>query len=92
MKFRRQHGIGRYVVDFYCPDARIAIELDGSVHGSVKQTAKDRRKQCYIEGLGIAILRFYNEDVMKNMEGGLKAIRDAKTNHPLIPSLDKEGN
>lgn len=82
MKFRRQHSIGRYVVDFYCPDARLAVELDGTFHGSEKQAVKDSLKQDYIEGLGITILRFYNDDVLKNIEGVLTAILAAKTDHP----------
>ena len=82
MKFRRQHSIGRYVVDFYCPEERIAIELDGSVHGTQIQSIRDKRKQIYIEGLGINFLRFYNEDVLMKMEGVMRAIREEKANHP----------
>ncbi len=78
MKFRRQHSIGKYIVDFYCPSARIAIELDGSVHGSPRQGVRDKKKQDYIEGLGIKVLRFNNDDVLANMEGVLKAILNAR--------------
>lgn len=70
------------MVDFYCPDARLAVELDGTFHGSKKPAVKDSLKQDYIEGLGITILRFYNDDVVKNIEGVLTAILAAKTDHP----------
>jgi len=91
MKFRRQHSIGRFIVDFYCPDARIAVELDGSVHGSQKQRERDKRKQEYIEGLGIKVLRFFNDDVLSNMQGVLLAISSAKGKPPLNPLLNQGG-
>jgi len=78
MKFRRQHSIGKFIVDFYCPEKRLAIELDGSVHGIPRQGERDKRKQDYIEGLSIKMLRFYNADVLHNMEGVLRSILNIK--------------
>lgn len=73
-KFRRQHSIGSFIVDFYCPEKRMAIELDGDVHEVDKQAAYDRIRQRKIESLGIKVLRFTNEDVIQNVEDVLKAI------------------
>lgn len=74
-KFRRQHGIGSFIVDFYCPEKRLAVELDGDVHGVKKQASYDRARQRKIESLGIRVLRFTNEEVMQNVEDVLKAIK-----------------
>ncbi len=74
MKFRRQHSIGGFIVDFYCPEKRLAIELDGDVHEEKKQATYDKARQKTIEALGIKVLRFTNEDVIQNVEDVLKAI------------------
>jgi len=74
LKFRRQHGLGNYILDFYCPEKRLAIELDGTVHGLRDKTIHDKERQATIESLGIKVLRFYNEDVLQNVEGVLKSI------------------
>lgn len=73
-KFRRQHGIGSFIVDFYCPEKRLAVELDGDVHEDKKQASYDRVRQRKIESLGIKVLRFTNEEVIQNIEDVLKAI------------------
>lgn len=73
-KFRRQHSIGSFIVDFYCPEKKLAVELDGDVHEVKKQAAYDRARQRKIESLGINVLRFTNEEVIQNVEGVLKAI------------------
>jgi very-short-patch-repair endonuclease len=68
-KFRRQYSIDQYVVDFYCPELKLAIEVDGDSHfvsGAVKQ---DKARQEYIEAFGIRVLRFTNEDVCKDIDG-----------------------
>ncbi|MDX1656560.1 MAG: endonuclease domain-containing protein, partial [Candidatus Competibacteraceae bacterium] len=74
LKFRRQYGIGRYVLDFYCPHLRLGIELDGDSHYQSGGPAHDRQRQLYIESLGIELLRFGNRDVMENMDGVLRVI------------------
>ncbi|HAD81529.1 MAG: hypothetical protein A2509_01225 [Candidatus Edwardsbacteria bacterium RIFOXYD12_FULL_50_11] len=74
LKFRRQHSIGGFIVDFYCPEKRLAIELDGDVHEEKKQATYDKARQKTIEALGIKVLRFTNEDVIQNVEDVLKAI------------------
>lgn len=64
-KFRRQFQIGKYIVDFYCEELKLIIELDGSVHFYKSQEDKERQK-C-LEGLGYAIVRYTNEQVLQNI-------------------------
>ena len=74
-KFRRQHGIDAFVVDFYCPRVRLAIEIDGGIHrsGGVKNYDIDRQR--YLEQFGISFLRFSNEEVLNNTENVLSVIK-----------------
>jgi very-short-patch-repair endonuclease len=65
-KFRRQHGVGVYILDFYCPNLRLAIELDGESHHSMEAKKKDRERQERLENVGIRFLRFDNEEVLGN--------------------------
>lgn len=74
LKFRRQYGVDRYVLDFYCPGLRLAIEVDGPIHDSKKAKEYDRQRQAFVESLGISFLRFRNEDVFDNMNKVLKQI------------------
>lgn len=74
-KFRRQHSIGYYIVDFYCPAKKLAIELDGSPHDTEQGYTKDQNRTKALENLGIKIIRFQNQDVMKNSEGVLVEIK-----------------
>ena len=68
VKFRRQQGIGPYVIDFYCPKFKLAIELDGSSHFDDEKIYKyDQKRQKYIESFGIKFLRFTNQDIYKNL-------------------------
>ncbi|EKD32892.1 MAG: hypothetical protein ACD_76C00122G0008 [uncultured bacterium] len=62
-KFRRQYGIGPYIVDFYCPEIRLAIEVDGPTHDNHLAKEYDDFRQRYIESLGIRVVRVYNEEV-----------------------------
>ncbi len=74
-KFRRQHPIGPFIVDFYCAGERMAIELDGSIHDDPLRWAYDEEREAYIQARGIRVLRFRNEDVMGQIEVVLEAIR-----------------
>lgn len=65
--FRRQHPVGPYVLDFYCPSLKLAIELDGNEHAY--RIARDRRRDRYLCELGIAVLRFSNLEVTRNLAG-----------------------
>lgn len=73
IKFRRQHGIGPYVVDFYCKENNLIIELDGAQHKDEKEYDKERDN--YMETLGIKVLRFWNSKIDKNIEGVLIKIK-----------------
>jgi very-short-patch-repair endonuclease len=65
----RQKVIGKYVVDFYCADAKLVIELDGSQHFSDKGIEEDRERDSYLNGLGIMVLRYSNYDLKTNFNG-----------------------
>jgi very-short-patch-repair endonuclease len=73
-KFRRQQGIGSYIVDFCCPAEHLVIELDGEVHNDPKQAAYDLLRDEQIRALGFRILRFENKEVFVNTEAVLAAI------------------
>ncbi|MFH0852692.1 MAG: endonuclease domain-containing protein [bacterium] len=72
-KFRRQHSIAKYIVDFYCPQKRLIIEIDGSQH---IDSEHDKKRDRYLEGLGFRILRFWDNDVNNNLEGILLKITE----------------
>jgi len=67
-KFRRQHSIGNYIVDFYCPSEKIIIELDGDPHGDYIQIQKDEIRDKYLEYLGFTVIRFENRLVFQEPE------------------------
>lgn len=65
-KFRRQHSVGRYILDFYCPAERLAIELDGDTHFTDEAIQYDRERTDFLNTLNIRVLRFLNTDVFNN--------------------------
>src|SRR5262249_19465057 len=71
-KFRRQMSLNGFVVDFCCPDARLVIELDGGQHAT--RTKEDEARTRDLEASGYLVLRFWNNEVMRNLEGVLEAI------------------
>ncbi len=73
-KFRRQHEIGGYIVDFICLDAKLIIEVDGATHGSDLEVARDARRTAVLENAGFMVMRVQNEDVRTNLAGVLDAI------------------
>jgi very-short-patch-repair endonuclease len=74
-KFRRQHSIGNYIVDFYCPKQQLAIELDGEVHNSEAAQVCDEERDLFISYYGILVLRFENKQVFDNLEAVLETIK-----------------
>lgn len=74
LKFRRQHGSGPYVLDFYCSDARLAIEIDGKVHGTGDQALHDETRDAWFQEHGIETLRVPASDVLKDVVGAAEAI------------------
>ena len=78
LKFRRQFGLGPYVLDFYCPEIRLCIELDGDVHKSYEKSQYDEMRARFIENNNIKMLRFENDVVYKNMQGIIEEIKEQK--------------
>src|SRR6202161_1110243 len=73
-KFRRQHPLGTYYLDFYCPLARLSIELDGFQHGLPQQMKKDQTRTSFLAAHDIEEVRFWNHQWSKNAEGVLLEI------------------
>ena len=73
--FRNQHAIGNYVVDFCAPRRKLIIELDGSQH--LEQEEYDKERTVYLEAQGYKVIRFWNNDVLKDIDGVILAINDA---------------
>ena len=69
IRFLRQKVIGSYVVDFYCAAAKLVVELDGSQHYEEKGIADDQSRTEFLQKYDLRVLRFANNDVMKNFEG-----------------------
>lgn len=76
VKFRRQYSIGPYIVDFYSAEKKLAIEVDGKYHEEPEVRENDEYRQEFIEGLGIKVLRFTNEEIFSDMTGVVKRIED----------------
>jgi very-short-patch-repair endonuclease len=68
VKFRRQHSIGHYIADFYCPELQLVIEVDGDSHRSTDAQAYDAIRDNFMASLGITTLRFTNDQVMNHLE------------------------
>ena len=78
LKFRRQFGLGPYVLDFYCPEIRLCIELDGEVHKSYEQSQYDEIRTRFITGSHIKVIRFENDVVYRNIEVIRETIKEYK--------------
>ena len=97
LRFRRQYSVGPYVLDFYCPEAKLAVEVDGDIHFGDGAEERDAERQLYIGSFGIRFIRCTNEDVYKNIEGVLEEIervgleRRVRANPPQSP-LGKGGS
>jgi very-short-patch-repair endonuclease len=74
LKFRRQHPFGRYIADFYCPEARLVVELDGKVHDVEDQQEYDKMRNEMIEVHRIKVVRIKNEEIEQNIGKVLKRI------------------
>jgi len=74
-KFRRQHSIGYFILDFYCPKEKLCIELDGQPHFTLNGKFRDLEKTGYLNHHGIIVIRFENKLVLENLEFVLKTIQ-----------------
>lgn len=74
IKFYRQFSVGTYILDFYAPSAKLAIELDGSQHTTLKNHDYDVRRTTYLSNFGIRIIRFWDNEVTKNIQNVLERL------------------
>ncbi|NEP16346.1 MAG: DUF559 domain-containing protein [Leptolyngbya sp. SIO4C1] len=74
VKFRRQYSVDRFVLDFYCPALKLAIEVDGPTHDGAAAQAYDQRRQQFIEGFGLQFLRFTNRQVYQDLDAVVETI------------------
>ncbi len=74
LKFRRQHQIGDYIVDFYCHEFKVVVEFDGAIHDTDRLVKHDKKRDAYLKSLGCTVLRFPNEEVFENTESVLRNI------------------
>ncbi len=89
-QFYRQKPVGDYIVDFYCPRAKLVIEVDGGRHFSDEMTEYDRIRNDYMSSLGLRVLRVTNTDVLTNIESVLESIRGKMEGKiPLSPPFSK---
>ena len=82
LQFYRQKPLGQFIVDFYCPSARLVIEIDGGQHYFPQGLESDSRRDSYLNEMGLRVLRFSNHDVLANIEGVIAQIAqhlDVKT-------------
>ena len=73
-RFLRQYSIDNYVVDFYCPKLKLAVEVDGSIHEEKEQKIYDKVRQQYLEGFGVKFVRIKNEELMGNANKAFEKI------------------
>ena len=71
-KFKRQHSFPPYILDFFCEDLKLAVELDGGQHNEVAGQAKDEGRSIYLRSRGIEIARYWNNDVLQNLDAVLE--------------------
>jgi very-short-patch-repair endonuclease len=89
-QFYRQKPIGDYIVDFYCPRAKLVSEVDGGQHSTDEVTEYDRIKDVYLSSLGLRVLRFPNTEVLKRVEGVVESIEEEISKKiPLSPPFSK---
>jgi very-short-patch-repair endonuclease len=87
LKFRRQHPVPPYVADFYCEACKLVVELDGSQHDD----KTDRGRTRFLEARGFKVLRFWDNEVLQQMDAVLEAILDATHHRTLTPTPLPEG-
>jgi very-short-patch-repair endonuclease len=89
LKFRRQQPIGPFIADFVCFEKRLVIELDGGQHAIEQE--KDREREGWFNKEGFRILRFWNTEVLQNIEGVVEVMRRACLHHPPLTPPIKGG-
>ena len=95
-KFRRQHAAGDYILDFFCSHAKLAVEVDGSAHDSIRAADYDSERTYYLAQKGIEVMRISARDVLENIEGVVLYIRNfammrAPLHHPAYSPFSHSG-
>lgn len=80
IKFKRQYSIDQYIIDFFAPAIKLAVELDGDVHEVLEQKEYDINRQTYLESFGIKFIRITNEEFLGNPNKAFKKIEEAIKN------------
>lgn len=92
LKFRRQHPIGKYIVDFICLERKVVVELDGGQHTEPEKKEYDSERDYWLKQEGYRVLRFWDNEVLLNTKGVLEVIRENCLEHPpLRPLPSREG-
>jgi very-short-patch-repair endonuclease len=79
-KFRRQHPLKKYILDLYCPEKKLAVELDGGQHDTIQQIEYDQKRTASLEKEGIKVLRYWDNEVIQNTNGVLDDILEELKN------------
>ena len=87
-KFRRQHPVDSYVLDFYCHEAQLGIELDGGHHNEADQQSKDKKRTAFLREQGMEVIHFWNNEVLRETEGVLESLHEALT--PALSQRERE--
>lgn len=87
-KFRRQHSIDRYILDFFCPQANLGIELDGETHYTSEAIQYDRIRDDYLKSVGITVIRYLNHQIYENLDGVLEDISRYLSTTPTPPTQE----
>ncbi len=90
-KFRRQHPVGVYFLDFYCPELKLCIELDGDQHSDTREQKRDAKRTACLNEHGIEVIRFWNNEVYDNIDGVLEAILDQASYLKIEAELKQDG-
>lgn len=85
-RFLRQYSVDYYVIDFYCPKLKLAVEIDGDVHEMPEQKIYDMQRQGYLEKFGITFVRIKNEELLENPDLALDRIEQAVKKLKMNPS------
>jgi adenine-specific DNA-methyltransferase len=86
-KFRRQHPLGPYILDFYCAEMNLAVEIDGGQHDSPERREHDNRRTAFLSRLGVQVLRFWNSEIRNDVGLVLAKIKRTIEEKPLTPAL-----
>jgi very-short-patch-repair endonuclease len=86
VKFRRQEPIGRFIVDFVCFSNKLVIEVDGGQHAQPNERLKDQQRDIWLQKQGFKVLRFWNHEVLRNIEGVVETIHYEIFGVPFSPS------